>query len=180
MTVELAPNAVKRPRPLPAWVLLHSEIGEYPNMAFEAFYQQGLECFKARLPRWLVRQSFATLVARNPHPAMWQVRAFLWGAKGADSPDEHTRVPASTSWPEKLPGWDLVVCRYPDGELDIDLVHPISRRFWSEDNDFLPMPDSTAIDQAWLMRHGFEIMQMMPVAALSYTKPSRHLKLVGR
>lgn len=180
MTVELAPEAVKRPRRLPAWVQQHAEIGEYPNMAFEAFYQQGLASFKARLPKWLVRQSFAALVARHPKAAMWQVRAFLWGLKGGVNPEEHARVPADASWPEKLPGWDLVICRYPDGELDIELVHPVSRRFWSEDNHFLPIPESKAIDQAWLKRHGFEIMQMMPVAALSYTKPSRHLKLVGR
>lgn len=173
-------NAVKRPRRLPAWVQQHAELSEYPNMAFEAFYQHGLECFKARLPRWLVRQSFAALVSRHPQVALWQVRAFLWGLKGGANPDEHTRVSAHASWPEKLPGWDLVICRYPNGELDIDLVHPVSRRFWSEDNHFLPVPEGLAIDQAWLTCHGFEIMPMMPVAQLSYDRRPAHLTLVSK
>lgn len=168
------------PRRLPAWVQQHAEIGEYPNMAFEAYYQQGLECFKARLPRWLVRLSLAALAARYPQVEMWQVRAFLWGLKGGVNPEEHARVPADARWPEKLPGWDLVICRYPNGALDMDLVHPVSRRFWSEDNHFLPIPECTAIDQTWLTRHGFEIMQMMPVAQLSFDRRPAHLTLVSK
>ncbi|MFA0809460.1 hypothetical protein [Microbulbifer epialgicus] len=43
-------------------------------------------------------------------------------------------------WPEIPAGWQLEFILYPDGELDMDLLHLVSARFWSEDNGFLDMP----------------------------------------
>lgn len=76
--------------------------------------------------------------------------------------------------------WRLVVCFYPDGELDLDFVHHVSRRFWSEDNGFLPLPEDRVchFNRSWYEKMGFDIMVMMPAAQVAVSAPNRHLRIV--
>ncbi len=43
-------------------------------------------------------------------------------------------------WPAMLPGWQLEFIAYPDGEIMMDLLHPVSGVFWSDENEFLEQP----------------------------------------
>lgn len=43
-------------------------------------------------------------------------------------------------WPEIPSGWQLEFIAYPDATVDMDLLHPVSGSFGSDDNDFLETP----------------------------------------
>ena len=49
-------------------------------------------------------------------------------------------VSTEYKWPELLPGWQLEFIAYPEGDLDMDMLHPVSGVFWSDDNEPLPLP----------------------------------------
>lgn len=152
----------------------------YPNMAFEAFYQQGLSCFVWGLPRPLVRRAFervcADQQARGKAIAMWQVRAFVYGMSGRyDGASCVRRVPDGYRWPSPPDAsWELIVCVYPDGCCDLDLLHPISRQFWSEDNGLfhLPTTDRSLMNRDWFERMGFELMEMQPAMQVRIAQPT--------
>lgn len=159
----------------------------YPNMAFEAFYQQGLSCFVWGLPRPLVRRAFKRVCsehqARREAIAMWQVRAFLYGLSGrSEGASCVRRAPDGYRWPSPPDAsWELVVCVYPDGCCDLDLLHPVSRRFWSEDNGLfhLPTTDRSLMNRHWFEKMGFELIAMQPVMQVQTTEPAiPHLQLV--
>ncbi|MFY2597168.1 hypothetical protein ACOTHJ_12970 [Achromobacter xylosoxidans] len=185
----------------PGHYLRRSEdIDGYPNLAFEHWYQQGMSSYMARLPRALRKQALKACIqqwqksearrggdvgscARHMAPAYWMLRAFAYGATGRDS--EGLRTPAVAEgyvWPEPPDAaWALLVCAYPDGECDLDMVHPVSRRFWSEDNDFFEPPGPREIfNRSWYESMGFEVMRMSPAmtARVDWAPPKRHLSVV--
>lgn len=84
-------------------------------------------------------------------------------------------------WPEVPSGWQLEFIAYPGGELDMDLLHPVSARFWSEDNDFLDMPimgDGHTISVADLKAAGVPFMTTFGTAAVSDAPKGPHLKAI--
>lgn len=163
------------------------EIG-MPNLAFELFYQQGMACYRWALPRPYVLQALRAVSARYFHRfgpiSFWHLRAFVYGLYGLDgSGQRQCAIPADYHWP--LPpdaAWLTVVCLYPDGRCDLDFVHPVSRRFWSEDNGFLELPsyDPLKLGGWWFEELGFEVMQMQPAMKVTVTEDPKkpHLKPV--
>ncbi len=160
----------------------------YPDMDFETFYQQGISCFVWGLPRYLVRQAFKKLCsdwqATGGTVAMWQVRAFVFGLSGRyGSAGIHSRrIPDDFQWPTPPDAsWELVVCFYPDGKFDLDLLHPVSCRFWTEDNGFFDVPteDPTLISRDWFKKMGFDLMDFQPDMQVQVAdSKAPHLKLV--
>jgi len=120
----------------------------YPAMDFEAFYQQGISCFVWALSKPLVRQAFKRICAdqqaKGNAVAFWQVRAFVYGLSGRYQGGTRKRM---------------------NGACELDFVHPVSRIFWSEDNDFLVLPtdDFSLMGRWWFEEMGFEIMVMQPM-----------------
>lgn len=108
----------------------------FPLMEFEDWYQHGMGCFYAGLPKSLRKQAMNALarqwVARGKQVSFWMLRVFAYGATGRDSTGQRTpRVSKEFRWPTPPDSaWELVVCCYPDGQCDLDMVHPVSRRFW--------------------------------------------------
>jgi len=157
----------------------------YPRMDFEAWYQMGLQCFVWGLPRPLVRQAFRRLCRKFRSLAkpisMWQVRTFVWACNGADAVEQR-KVPESYRWPSPPDtAWEVVVCVYPDGGCELDMVHPVSRCFWSEDNGFfdLPSDDRSLINRRWFEKMGFDIMTMTPDMLVRGSEQIRpHLRAV--
>jgi hypothetical protein len=137
----------------------------YPNMAFEEWYRQGLECFLWNLPRALVRQAFHALVKDRrrywgSRIAPWQIRAFVYGLRGGYDERNVCRAPGYV-WPmPDDPAWQFVVFVYRDGFATVDWLHPVSRRFWSEDNGPLELPPHQPgeLDGDWLRSMGFDVL----------------------
>lgn len=160
----------------------------YPNMDFEIFYQQGLNCYAWRVPEHLIKQAFQHLCSRVKKKGltvkMWQIRAFVYGCKGFCGGRQRERYAAADyQWPTAPDAsWDLIVCHYPNGVCEIDFVHPVSRAFWSDENDFLRLPadDGRRLNCDWFEDMGFELMPMMPINGMvtiqSNTTP--YLRLV--
>ncbi|HJV75075.1 MAG TPA: hypothetical protein VJ654_12695 [Noviherbaspirillum sp.] len=158
----------------------------YPSYAFEAWYQQGMSCYMARLPKTLRRQAFKHLArkwqSKGSAVAMWQVRAFVYGAMGKDHSGQRSPyVPEGYQWP--IPpdaSWQLVVCVYSGGEWDLDFAHPISRKFWSEDNGFLDLPQAPAnvFQCQWFKDMGFEVMHMQPAMSVIEGRSQPHLHAI--
>ena len=157
----------------------------YPRWDFEMFYQQGLRCFEWNVPRPLIKQAFRAVcerwAAKGHFVAMWQIRAFVHGCTG-DFGKRQRRVAETYSWPNPPDAsWLLVVCVYPDGICDLDLVHQVSRRFYSEDNGFISPPTEmlSVINSNWYEEMGFEIMRMQPYwpGALKVGSQQNHLTL---
>lgn len=163
-----------------------ADVGGYPALDFEQWYQQGMACYQAALPKPLRKQALRALAAKWAvavgKPEIWHLRAFVYGTWGLDAQGRRSRVVATDYvWPEPPDAaWKLVVCCYPDGEFDLDFVHPISRRFWSEDNGFLALPEErpTRFNRLWFERMGFEVMAMMPVAQVGAANARSHLRVV--
>lgn len=161
------------------------EIG-MPNLDYEFFYQQGMSCYRWGLPRPYVRQALRAVCERYAKRygpvAIWQLRAFAYGLRGLDDAGQRDRgCPAEYRWP--LPpdvAWQTVVCVYPDGLCDLDFVHPVSRRFWSEGNGFLELPtyDRLKLGGWWFEEMGFEVMRMQPAMRVKAETPKPHLKPV--
>lgn len=73
------------------------------------------------------------------------------------------------------PSWSLIACVYPDGQCDLDMVHEASRRFWSEDNGFIPLPSDNPflINRDWFEKMGFDVMVMYSEMTVMEDKPKR-------
>lgn len=153
----------------------------YPNMDFEEWYQQGMACYRVKLPRKLIRQALHHLAEdwkrRTKAIELWHIRAFVYGLSGRDDNGQRGRlVPDDFSWPSPPDSsWQWVVCVYPDGLCDVDLVHPVSRRFWSEDNGFIELPE---LDHWWFENMGFTIMKMSPAMKVCEDQSDPHLSSV--
>lgn len=156
-------------------------------MDFEDWYQQGMSCFYAQLPKALRRQAMHELsrrwAAKGKPVAFWMLRAFAYGATGRDATGQRTpRVSIEFSWPYPPDAaWELVVCCYPDGKCDLDLVHPVSRRFWSEDNGFFDSPGERGdryFTRKWFEQMGFDVISFHPDAVAMVGPFTRRLTVV--
>ena len=142
----------------------------YPNMDFESWYQLGVECFKARLPKVLRKQAFEALTERwlamDRDVKSWHARAFIYGSSGRNAVERSNQdVDPEYQWPcPPDPSWLLVVCCYPDGWCELDFVHQVSRRFWSEENEFLdpPLDGRSHFNRAWYAKMGFDVLEFDP------------------
>lgn len=145
-----------------------------------------MRCYQAALPRHLRKQAFRAVSARwlatGKEIATWHVRAFVYGALGLDAQGRRDiLVREGYDWPVPPdPSWALLACCYPDGEVDLDFAHPVSRRFWSEDNGFLDLPEEKTcrFNRSWYERMGFETMVMMPTAIVVQQPRKSHLRQV--
>jgi hypothetical protein len=52
----------------------------------------------------------------------------------------HGVVKPDFVWPEIPAGWQLEFLAFSNTEVDMDLLHPVSARFWSEDNGHFAPP----------------------------------------
>nr|WP_280971288.1 hypothetical protein [Cupriavidus gilardii] len=158
----------------------------YPNLAFEAWYQRGLSCFLWKLPRPLARQAFSRLCEawseKGRSIEMWHVRAFIHGYAGGPPQCPSRLVPDDYEWPTPCDAsWKMVICAYPDGACEIDFVHSVSRRFWSEDNEFPALPSSgrSLLSRYWFIEMGFDVIDFNPTMAVQVTTAQPPLKLVA-
>ena len=159
----------------------------YPLMEFEDWYQHGMDCFYARLPKPLRRQAMHALsrrwAAKGKQVAFWMLRAFAYGTTGHDSTGQRTpQVSKDFRWPTPPDAaWELVVCCYPDGECELDMVHPVSRRFWSEDHGFFDSPGEKGdryFTRKWFEQMGFDVIIFHPYAVARVGPSTRHLTVV--
>lgn len=93
----------------------------------------------------------------------------------------HGIVSPNHQWPIQPAGWQLEFIVYPDGEVVMDFLHPVSCVFWSEDNEPLETPlkaDSTALTWQDLKAAGIPFMTTFGHAAVSTEVAEPHLKLV--
>ena len=84
-------------------------------------------------------------------------------------------------WPVMPVGWQLEFIAYPDGEVDMDFCHSVSRAFWSESNDFLELPemiDGSVISVNVLKEAGVPFMTTFEQAKESDLQKESHLNLV--
>ena len=68
-----------------------------------------------------------------------------------------------------------MVCVYLDGMRDIDMVHPVSGRFWTEGHDFFEAPstDLALINRHWYERLGFDILVKHPAMKVMVTEQKK-------
>lgn len=166
---------------------LHSKSTDaigYPNMNFEDWYQVGLACYAANLPKSLRKQALHRAIEgwkqKGRSVQMWHLRAFVYGSMGlCDGPEyRETYVDRNYQWPTPPdPSWTLMVCVYPDRSIDLDLAHLVSRRFWSEDNGFFELPNHS-YDCCWYEEMGFDVLKMSPTMQVVVGKAVSHLSLV--
>lgn len=176
-----------KPKLKPIWTRRLDAIAaadpDYPNMAFEEWYGQGLECYRWNLPRVLVRQAFKALVQNKRRHwgqsiEAWHVRAFVYGLRGGCDDRNVCRAPGYV-WPlPEDPAWQFVVFQYLSGYAVLDWVHPVSRRFWSQDNPELGLPphrrgEMEGVDgQRWFLRMGFDLIVELPPSAAVQVDPA--------
>lgn len=160
-------------------------------MEFEDWFQLGWKCFLARLTKPLRKQAFHAQLRRRQAEGRtvhwWQARAFIYAAAGRGCTGEgaEPRLSSNFQWPTSPdPSWQLVVCCYPDGTCELDLVHQVSRRFWSEQHDFFEIPvdcvdpQSTFFTRQWYRDMGFDVIDfdLELLAEVGNHRP--HLRLV--
>lgn len=165
-------------------LFLRAEVDGYPCFTFETWYQQGKRSYLAGFPRRYIKQAFRALCQQwlmaGKTVEMWHIRAFVYGSLGGSN-TEPQWVRPGYSWPEPVdPSWSLFVCYYPDGFCDLDMAHKVSRRFWSEGNGFVELPEKNTarFTKQWYEQMGFTVMVMTPFAELEVAAPERHLKVV--
>lgn len=158
----------------------------YPSMDYEIFYQQGVECYCWGLPRYLIKQAFKKVstdwLARNKAIHTWQMKAFIDGTRGRSEIGQHEIcVDSHYQWPKPIDAsWGIVICAYPDGYCEMDMLHPVSRVFWSEENGFLehPVSSTRTLNRYWYERMGFDILYMHPDMEVVTDIAEPHLKIV--
>ena len=156
-------------------------------MDFEDFFQQGLECHRWNLPRVVVREAFRTTVractSRGRRVATWQIRAFIYGLRGGREPSQVRRA-VRYQWPTPTdPSWQLIAFVYRDGTVELDWLHPVSRRFWTDDNDQFELPPHRPgeLSGHWFRTMGFDVLdEWSPTASATVGPPPRepHLRIV--
>lgn len=164
---------------------------EYPNMEFEDWFQLGRKCFLARLTKPLRKQAFHEQLRRRQAEGRtvhwWQARAFIYAAagRGCAGDGAEPRLSSNFQWPTPPdPSWQLVVCCYPDGTCELDLVHQVSRRFWSEQHDFFEIPvdcvdpKSIFFTRQWYRDMGFDVIDFDPELLAEVGNYQPHLRLV--
>lgn len=84
-------------------------------------------------------------------------------------------------WPEIPQGWQIEFIVYPDGEVNMDFLHPVSCVFWSEDNGHLELPvmnNGEFITATVLKNAGIPFMTTFGHAVVSDEPKPAHLKSV--
>ncbi|MEM0550375.1 MULTISPECIES: hypothetical protein [Aeromonas] len=85
-------------------------------------------------------------------------------------------------WPSMPIGWQLEFIAYPDGDVEMDFLHPVSCAFWSEENGNLTLPikpDGTNITVHTLISAGVPYMTTFGYAVVSDKPNEPHLKLIA-
>lgn len=91
-------------------------------------------------------------------------------------------ISESYIWPTIPKGWSLEFIAYSKDDVLMDLLHPVSKRFWSDDNDTVEPPtlkDGRMINVATLQDAGVPFMTTFGVAKVSKKESNPHLSLVG-
>lgn len=86
-------------------------------------------------------------------------------------------------WPEVPKGWQLEFIAYSNTDIDMDLLHPVSGRFWSEDHGHLETPamtDGSPITAVTLKAAGVPFMTTFGTAAVSESSRDIHLTVVDK
>jgi hypothetical protein len=86
------------------------------------------------------------------------------------------------SWPEVPAGWQLEFIAHTNEDVDMDLLHPVSASFWSDDNDYLDPPimlNGKNITASALQKAGVPFMTSFGIAATSVKPLEPHLTLVS-
>lgn len=168
-----------------SWIDRFAEVDEYPSWDFERFYQLGKTSKRWGLPHALRLRALRTQMAEFESTTgevthLWQRRAF---AQGFNHETRDSRIPHDYEWPSPPSGWQLVICAYPQGVCELDFVHPVSRRFWSEGNPFLKLPFECAsfFRRSVFLDLGFDIIDFgMPTAKVVPSQHQSHLVLARR
>lgn len=90
-------------------------------------------------------------------------------------------VSESYEWPEPPKGWQIKFIAFPDGNVDIDFLHPVSDVFWSEENGLLEPPfmnNGKYITANHLKSAGIPYMTTFGCAAVSESPKQPHLKRI--
>lgn len=85
------------------------------------------------------------------------------------------------TWPEIPTGWQLKFIVFPDGEVNMDFLHPVSCVFWSEDNGFLETPytpNGKPVTRELLEMCGVPYMTAFGCATVNDTPLTTHLTSV--
>lgn len=136
----------------------------YPCMAYEEWFQQGMECFTWALPRSMVRQALEALAKRwrdaGKRVEGWHLRAFVYGLRGGRDPEARPTI-AGYIWPVPVDSrWELVAVVYRDGHADLDWLHAETAAFWSEEHGFLDLPphQGQLRGKDWFERMGISVL----------------------
>lgn len=91
-------------------------------------------------------------------------------------------VSDSYEWPEPPPkGWQVEFIVFPNGDVDMDFLHPVSDVFWSEENGHLEPPimsNGKQITAEHLKNAGIPYMTTFGCAAISESPNESHLKRI--
>jgi hypothetical protein len=158
----------------------------YPSWDFEKFYQRGVDCYCWGLPKHLRKQAFKKVVGEWQSKKLkvhtWQIRAFVEGTQGKiNGVAREVYVAPDYRWPIPVDAaWELVVCVYRGGYCELDMLHPVSGVFWSEENGFIEPPKSfgRTLNQDWYQSMGFDMLFMNQDMQVSLSNPTPHLRLV--
>lgn len=152
-----------------------------PNFDYGLWHSYGSSCRLARLNKHLRKLALQTLIKRHYPDGQgiehWMLRAFADGASRPRKNGPAPWTPEGFVWPTPPDAaWEVVACVYPDG-VEIDMVHPVSRRFWSEDNDHFQLPEKR-FTRGFCERMGIPVILMSPdfVPAIA-PKKKKHLSL---
>lgn len=156
--------------------------GGFPRLDFEFWYQRGVSCYQAGLPKSYRRRALDKAIADwEGEVQYWMLRAFTYGAAGRDSVGIRSKILSPAfQWPQRPdPSWEVVVCHYPDGACELDMVHSVSRRFWSEIHGFFEMPEpQDFFNRSWFEMMGFNIITMNPGMLVDIGTTKSHLFIV--
>lgn len=86
-------------------------------------------------------------------------------------------------WPEEPAGWWLEFIAYPGGEVVMDLLHPVSGAWWSDENDMLAQPallSGELLDAKVLQNAGIPFMGTFQVAGVEEKDGKPHLSIVEK
>jgi hypothetical protein len=85
-------------------------------------------------------------------------------------------------WPTVPLGWRLEFIAYSKDDVIVDLLHPISNKFWSEDNEQIDIPflnDGSMINVSTLQNAGIPFMTTFGKAKVVNKQPTPHLSIVN-
>jgi len=84
-------------------------------------------------------------------------------------------------WPKIPLGWQLEFIAYSDKDVDMDLLHPVSGVFWSEENNHMQPPimnNGQNITATELKKYGVPFMTTFGEAKVSDSPKESHLNVI--